>query len=193
MGRKPKRGVKRANPEDEKLPEGSDVEAKEDVTTGLPMANIVRLMRQVIPTHVKISARAKQLTHDCAVEFVGFVGGEASERARSQHRRTIAPEDFTWSFHALGFDNYVHPMRTYIRRYREYQNAGGASSLAPRPPPPAAAAVITPRGDVPCFTDEEVQFLRSVVPPPYSGYDGAESSSAHAPAAGHGDGYGGGM
>ncbi|XP_062221367.1 nuclear transcription factor Y subunit B-1-like [Phragmites australis] len=169
---------------DENRPaEGSDAE-DDTAGNGLPMANLVRLMRQVIPTKARISARAKQLTHDCAIEFVGFVGGEASERAMAQHRRTIAPEDFTWSFRRLGLDNYVDPLTTYIRRYRDYQNAGGASSiLAPRPPPRAAPGA-------PCFTDEEMQFLRSVVPPLHQGYDAAVSSSMHVPPpVAHGYGY----
>ncbi|KAL6912205.1 hypothetical protein ACP4OV_001010 [Aristida adscensionis] len=201
MGRKAKRGRRAVGRDEERVEEVSDGEAavEEDTATGLPMANLVRLMRQVIPANVKISSNAKRLTHDCAVEFVGFVGGEASERARAQHRRTIAPEDFTWSFRELGLDDYVEPMCTYIRRYRGYhRNGGGAAggNLAPRPPPPpppppaaTASAVVAAPGE-PSFTDEEVQFLRSVVPPPHGGYDGAESSSAHAPPAGHGGGHG---
>ncbi|WVZ73879.1 hypothetical protein U9M48_022136 [Paspalum notatum var. saurae] len=158
----------------------------------LPMANLVRLMRQVIPKGVKISSRAKQLTHDCAVEFVGFVAGEASAQAAAQHRRTIAPEDFTCSFRALGFDDYVDPMTTYIRRYREqHHSAAGYGGFAPpRPPPPPAAAAVAAPG-APCFPDDEVmqQYLSSMVPPQREEYDEAGSSSAYSPtpAAGHGD------
>jgi nuclear transcription Y subunit beta len=152
--------------------EGSDEDGEMGYATAasnrLPMANLVRLMRQVLPTDVKISTRAKDLIHDCAVEFVGFVGSEASECATAQHRRTIAPEDFTRSFQTLGLDDYVGPLSNYIHRYRENQNVvTGACSLAT--PPGAASA---------SFTNEEVQFLMSVVPEPRDGYyDGATSLS----------------
>ncbi|KAK3158967.1 hypothetical protein QOZ80_2AG0144010 [Eleusine coracana subsp. coracana] len=157
MGRKAKRAMEQSA--GKRPAEGSVNNAEEDYAagagTGLPMANLVRLIRQVIPTNVKISAHAKQLTHDCAVEFVGFVGGEAVECAVEQHRRTITPEDFTLAFQRLGFDDYVEPMSTYIRRYREN---------APRPH--AAASGLG-------FTDEEIEFLMSVIP---ELHDGAASS-----------------
>uniref|UniRef100_A0A453PGF9 Transcription factor CBF/NF-Y/archaeal histone domain-containing protein n=2 Tax=Aegilops tauschii subsp. strangulata TaxID=200361 RepID=A0A453PGF9_AEGTS len=138
--------------------------------SALPMANVVRLMRRVLPSNVKIAETAKQLTHDCAVEFVGFVGGEASERARSEHRRTVAPEDFTWSCQSLGFDSYVQPMETYLRGYREYDIARGRSSRGARPPAPPAMASFLPPGQPVTVTEEELEFLRSVVPPPPEGY-----------------------
>jgi len=143
-------------------------------TRGLPMANLVRLMRQVIPERAKISSRAKDLTHDCALEFVGFLTGEAAERATAQHRRTIAPEDFTCSLQALGFDDYVKPMSTYISRYREQVNPAGYRGFAHRPPPPpATVAAVTA---APCVSDEETR--RRV--PRHGEYDGG-STSVHAP------------
>ena len=52
------------------------------------MANIERLMRQVIPKGFRISSSSKQLAHDCTVEFARFVTGEASEQARARSRRS---------------------------------------------------------------------------------------------------------
>lgn len=154
----------------------SDGDGAGTAATGLPMANLVRLMRQVIPKRVKISSRAKDLTHDCAVEFVGFLAGEASELARAQHRRTISPEDFTRSLQALGFDDYVRPMSTYISRYREQATSpAGYTGFARRPPPRATAA--------PCVSDEET---RSRVPP--HGEGGSTSVNTPAPG-GHGYDY----
>ena len=145
-------------------------------TRGLPMANLVRLMRQVIPKRVKISSRAKDLTHDCAVEFVGFLTGEAAERATAQHRRTIAPEDFTCSLQALGFDDYVKPMSTYISRYREQVDpAGYYRGFARRPPPPAT--VVAAVTAAPCVSDEETR--RRV--PRHGEYGDGGSTSVHAP------------
>jgi histone H3/H4 len=146
-------------------------EEEEGGKSALPMANVVRLMRSVLPPNVKIAESAKRLTHDCAVEFVGFVGGEASQRARTEHRRTIAPEDFTWSFESLGFDSYVQPMETYLHGYREYDSARGRSSRGAARSSAAAvvAAPVSPAAPV-TVTDEELEFLRSIVPPPPGGY-----------------------
>ncbi|RLN08564.1 nuclear transcription factor Y subunit B-1-like [Panicum miliaceum] len=154
MGRKAKRGgakkgVRDAEkakvaPADCASPDGEGGSSA-SAAAGLPMANLVRLMRQVIPKGVKVSARAKQLTHDCAVEFVGFVAGEASEQARAQHRRIISPEDFTRAFQTLGLDDNVEPMSTYFRRYREHHNiAAGYGGFVPRAPAVAATTAAAP-------------------------------------------------
>jgi len=147
-------GKAKVAPADRASPGGEGGSASA-AAAGLPMANLVRLMRQVIPKGVKVSAGAKHLTHDCAVEFVGFVAGEASEQARAQHRRIISPEDFTRAFQTLGFDDYVEPMSTYIRRYREHHNiAAGYGGFVTRAPAvvtaTAAAAPVTAPG-VPCL------------------------------------------
>ena len=151
--------------------DGEKNQASEEGGNALPMANVVRLMRRVLPPNVKIAESAKLLTHDCAVEFVGFVGGEASARARTEHRRTVAPEDFTWSFRSLGFDSYVQPMQTYLRGYRDYDSARGRSSRAVARSEPAApvTAPMSPGAPV-TVTDEELEFLRSIIPAPPGGY-----------------------
>ena len=174
-------GKAKVAPADRASPGGEGGSASA-AAAGLPMANLVRLMRQVIPKGVKVSAGAKHLTHDCAVEFVGFVAGEASEQAREQHRRIVSPEDFTRAFQTLGLDDYVEPMSTYIRRYREHHNiAAGYGGFVTRAPAvvtaTAAAAPVTAPG-VPCFSDEEMQHLSSMVPPPNGEHDG-EGSHDH--------------
>ncbi|XP_006649006.1 nuclear transcription factor Y subunit B-1-like [Oryza brachyantha] len=126
--------------------------------TELPMANLIRLMKKVLPGKAKIGGTAKGLTHDCAVEFVGFVGDEASEKAKAEHRRTIAPEDYLSSFGNLGFDRYIEPMQTYINGYREFERSGGNRRVTS----PMTPTSMMPEG--PTFTNTELQFLRSVIP-----------------------------
>uniref|UniRef100_A0A0D9VKG6 Transcription factor CBF/NF-Y/archaeal histone domain-containing protein n=1 Tax=Leersia perrieri TaxID=77586 RepID=A0A0D9VKG6_9ORYZ len=159
--------------EAEKAVMGSDGE--DGLTNNeLPMANLIRLMKKVIPGKVKIGGIAKGLTHNCTVEFVEFVGDEAFEKARGEHRRTIAPEDYLGSFRNLGFDHYIKPMETYIHGYREFERAGGNRRVAP----PTTGTSLTPYG--PTFTDAEIQFLRSVIPSPsddkYNGSSPADNS-----------------
>ncbi|XP_025822276.1 nuclear transcription factor Y subunit B-1-like, partial [Panicum hallii] len=111
--------------------------------TGLPMANVERLMRRVIPKGFRISSSSKQLTHDCTVEFAGFITGEASEQARAQHRRAITPEDYIASFEALGFDDYVEPMNTYVRGYCGQHNTAGYGGGYAWPPHGTVPATVT--------------------------------------------------
>ncbi|PUZ50698.1 hypothetical protein GQ55_6G079200 [Panicum hallii var. hallii] len=107
------------------------------------MANVERLMRQVIPKGFRISSSSKQLTHDCTVEFAGFITGEASEQARAQHRRAITPEDYIASFEALGFDDYVEPMNTYVRGYCGQHNTAGYGGDYAWPPHGTVPATVT--------------------------------------------------
>nr|CAB3447789.1 unnamed protein product [Digitaria exilis] len=173
MGRKAKRvATKKGSRDAEKAAAppaddsaSSDGEERDTAGTTLPMANLVRLMRQVIPKGIKVATSAKHLTHDCAVEFVGFVASEASEHAKVQHRRIIAPEDFTCAFQSLGLDDYVQPMSTYIRRYREQHNAYGRVVVT-RPPSDAAAMATVTASGVPCSSCQEMQHMSwSMVPP----------------------------
>ncbi|KAG8072208.1 hypothetical protein GUJ93_ZPchr0006g46021 [Zizania palustris] len=150
----------------------------------LPIANLVRLMKKVIPGNAKIEGKAKVLAHDCAVEFVGFVGDEASEKTKVEHRRTIAPEDYVSSLHTLGFDNYAEPMANYIHGYREFERAGGNYR---RVAPLAAAAAAA--GAPVTFTEAELQFLRSVIPSPSDEDSNGSSSPAEDDG---GNGYGAG-
>ncbi|KAL5211782.1 hypothetical protein ABZP36_022629 [Zizania latifolia] len=186
-GSKKQRGMSGGNGkgEEEEAVAGLDGEAGGVITTNnkLPVANLVRLMKKVIPGNAKIEGKAKVLVHDCAVEFVGFVGDEASEKTKAEHRRTIAPEDYVSSLHALGFDHYAEPMATYIHGYREFERAGGNH----RRVAPLAAAAPAPGAPV-TFTEAELQFLRSVIPSPPSD----ENSNGSSSPAEDGDGYGAG-
>ncbi|XP_066319413.1 transcriptional activator hap3-like [Miscanthus floridulus] len=175
MGLKAKQCPAKKGGRDDKVAASSSDGEGVTGTRGLPMTNLVRLMRQVIPKRVKISSRAKDLTHDCALEFVGFLTGEAAERATAQHRRTIAPEDFTCSLQALGFDDYVKPMSTYISRYREQVNPAGYRGFARRPPPPAT--VVAAATAAPCVSDEETHGRVAR----HGECDDGGSTSVHAP------------
>ncbi|XP_062208009.1 nuclear transcription factor Y subunit B-4-like [Phragmites australis] len=85
----------------------------------LPIANVGRIMKEVLPPQAKISKRAKETIQECATEFVGFVTGEASERCRRERRKTINGDDICHAMRSLGLDHYADAMRRYLQRYRE--------------------------------------------------------------------------
>ncbi|XP_062230587.1 nuclear transcription factor Y subunit B-4-like [Phragmites australis] len=92
----------------------------------LPIANVGRIMKDVLPPQAKISKRAKETIQECATEFVGFVTVEASERCRRERRKTINGDDICHAMRSLGLDHYADAMRRYLQRYRESEELAAA-------------------------------------------------------------------
>ncbi|KAF9678011.1 hypothetical protein SADUNF_Sadunf08G0167500 [Salix dunnii] len=87
----------------------------------LPIANVGRIMKQILPPNSKISKEAKETIQECASEFISFVTGEASEKCRAERRKTVNGDDVCWAMEALGFDDYAGPLRRYLQRFREME------------------------------------------------------------------------
>ncbi|XP_062208010.1 nuclear transcription factor Y subunit B-1-like [Phragmites australis] len=103
----------------------------------LPIANVGRIMKQILPPNAKISKEAKETMQECVSEFISFVTGEASDKCHKEKRKTVNGDDVCWAFGALGFDDYVDPMRRYLHKYRELEGdraAAAASSRGGAPP-----------------------------------------------------------
>ncbi|XP_039030223.1 nuclear transcription factor Y subunit B-9-like [Hibiscus syriacus] len=88
----------------------------------MPIANVIRIMRRILPTHAKISDDAKLTIQECVSEYISFITGEANERCQREQRKTITAEDVLWAMGKLGFDEYVEPLTVFLNRYRETQN-----------------------------------------------------------------------
>ncbi|XP_048431214.1 nuclear transcription factor Y subunit B-3-like [Pyrus x bretschneideri] len=121
----------------------------------MPIANVIRIMRRILPPHAKISDDAKETMQECVSEYIAFITGEANERCQREQRKTVTAEDVLWAMGKLGFDNYVEPLTIYLQRYREsessdrsqfvkreerqlmdYYPPGHAGQVAMMPPPP---------------------------------------------------------
>ncbi|KAB1210537.1 Nuclear transcription factor Y subunit B-7 [Morella rubra] len=85
----------------------------------LPIANVGRIMKKVIPANGKISKDAKEMVQECVSEFISFVTGEASDKCQREKRKTINGDDIIWAITTLGFEDYVSPLKTYLQKYRE--------------------------------------------------------------------------
>ncbi|KAJ9131433.1 hypothetical protein P3X46_035093 [Hevea brasiliensis] len=100
----------------------------------LPIANVGRIMKQILPPTAKISKEAKQTMQECATEFISFVTGEASDKCHKENRKTVNGDDICWALSSLGFDNYSEAIIRYLHKYREAereranQNKATASS-----------------------------------------------------------------
>lgn len=87
----------------------------------LPIANVGRIMKEILPPNAKISKEAKETMQECASEFISFVTSEASDKCRKERRKTVNGDDVCWALEALGFDDFAGPLRRYLHRYREVE------------------------------------------------------------------------
>ncbi|KAF8038226.1 hypothetical protein BT93_B0928 [Corymbia citriodora subsp. variegata] len=100
---------------------GSDDGSIKEQDRLLPIANVGRIMKQILPANAKISKEAKETMQECVSEFISFVTSEASEKCRKERRKTVNGDDICWAMETLGFDNYAGPSRRYLHRYRDLE------------------------------------------------------------------------
>ncbi|XP_061338032.1 nuclear transcription factor Y subunit B-4-like [Gastrolobium bilobum] len=84
----------------------------------LPIANVGRIMKQILPSSAKISKEGKQVMQECVTEFISFVTGEASDKCHKENRKTVNGDDICWALSSLGFDNYAEAIGMYLHKYR---------------------------------------------------------------------------
>jgi nuclear transcription Y subunit beta len=87
----------------------------------LPIANVGRIMKKVLPAKAKISKESKETMQECVSEFISFITGEASEKCQKEKRKTINGDDLLWAMTTLGFEEYAEPLKGYLHRYREIE------------------------------------------------------------------------
>ncbi|KAF4364509.1 hypothetical protein F8388_007086 [Cannabis sativa] len=87
----------------------------------LPIANVGRIMKQILPPNAKISKEAKETMQECVSEFISFVTGEASDKCHKEKRKTVNGDDICWALAALGFDDYAEPLKRYLLKFRELE------------------------------------------------------------------------
>ncbi|XP_062088143.1 nuclear transcription factor Y subunit B-5-like [Humulus lupulus] len=87
----------------------------------LPIANVGRIMKQILPPNAKISKEAKETMQECVSEFISFVTGEASDKCHKEKRKTVNGDDICWALAALGFDDYADPLKRYLHKFRELE------------------------------------------------------------------------
>ncbi|EEF22128.1 ccaat-binding transcription factor subunit A, putative, partial [Ricinus communis] len=97
----------------------------------MPIANVIRIMRRILPPHAKISDDAKETIQECVSEYISFITSEANERCQREQRKTITAEDVLYAMSKLGFDDYIEPLTVYLHRYRELE--GDRNSIRSEP------------------------------------------------------------
>ncbi|KAM7478197.1 hypothetical protein LguiA_026410 [Lonicera macranthoides] len=97
----------------------------------LPIANVGRIMKQILPPNAKISKEAKETIQECASEFVSFVTSEASDKCHKENRKTVNGDDVCWALSSLGFDTYGEVIMKYLHKYREFERERAAQNKGP--------------------------------------------------------------
>ena len=95
----------------------------------MPIANVIRIMRKILPPNAKISDDAKETIQECVSEYISFITSEANERCQHEQRKTITAEDVLWAMSKLGFDDYIEPLTMYLHRYREFDGGDRGGSI----------------------------------------------------------------
>ncbi|CAL0316975.1 unnamed protein product [Lupinus luteus] len=90
----------------------------------LPIANISRIMKKVLPPNGKIAKDAKDTVQECVSEFISFITSEASDKCQREKRKTINGDDLLWAMATLGFEDYIDLLKIYLARYREGDTKG---------------------------------------------------------------------
>ncbi|KAL6199739.1 hypothetical protein ACLB2K_029522 [Fragaria x ananassa] len=85
----------------------------------VPIANVIRIMRRILPPYAKISDDAKETVQECVSEYISFITGEANEHCQQEQRKTVTAEDVLWAMGKLGFDDYIEPLSDFLTKYRE--------------------------------------------------------------------------
>ncbi|GJS95116.1 putative reverse transcriptase domain-containing protein [Tanacetum coccineum] len=96
----------------------------------LPIANVGRIMKQILPPTAKISKEARETMQECASEFISFVTGEASEKCHKENRRTLNGDDICWALASLGLDDHSNAVVRYLNKFREFERERVAASLS---------------------------------------------------------------
>ncbi|KAL7111268.1 hypothetical protein ACP275_05G077800 [Erythranthe tilingii] len=144
---------------------------KRDADEYMPIANITRILRRVLPTHAKVADDAKEAIQECISEFISFITTEANRRCRHDYRTTVTPEDVLAAMASLGFDDYLESLTVFLNKHRtqqdpergsrnqlsqfvrreggigvgflHHQQLQGAPTVRPPPPPPPPQAAST--------------------------------------------------
>ncbi len=94
----------------------------------LPVSNVTRIMKKVIPHNFKVSKGSKETVQDCVSEFIGFITAEAAEILKSKKRKTVNSEDILLALENTGFGAYKECLIAYTNILRAESNKKAISA-----------------------------------------------------------------
>lgn len=97
----------------------------------MPIPNLIRIMRSILPPHARIDDDAKETIQECVSEFISVITSEANEKCHQEYRKTITAEDLLSSLSTLGFDSYIEPLSIFLSKYRAQDPKGSSMRHMP--------------------------------------------------------------
>nr|KYP43930.1 Nuclear transcription factor Y subunit B-8 [Cajanus cajan] len=83
-------------------------------------------MKKALPPNGKIAKDAKETVQEGVSEFISFITSEASDKCQREKRKTINGDDLLWAMATLGFEDYIDPLKIYLKTYRDGDSKGSA-------------------------------------------------------------------
>ncbi|VWU53066.1 CCAAT-box DNA binding protein subunit B, putative [Hepatocystis sp. ex Piliocolobus tephrosceles] len=90
-----------------------------DTDTSLPIANINRIMKKILPASTKIAKESKDIMREYVTEFIQFLTSEACDICAKNERKIISGEDVLFALEKLGFSDYIAPLTEYLRKWKQ--------------------------------------------------------------------------
>ncbi|KAL3812785.1 hypothetical protein ACJIZ3_014053 [Penstemon smallii] len=87
----------------------------------MPITNVIRIMRQILPSHAKIADDAKETIQECVSDLIRLITRAAKKKCRKECLETITPENIISAMRSLGFDNYIEPITIYLNNIRNLE------------------------------------------------------------------------
>lgn len=85
----------------------------------LPIANITRIMSDILPMQAKINDDTKEAVQELVNYYIHRITKKANERCHREQRKTVTAEDILWAMNNVGLANYAGLLTRYLHRYRE--------------------------------------------------------------------------
>uniref|UniRef100_A0A803NDD7 Transcription factor CBF/NF-Y/archaeal histone domain-containing protein n=1 Tax=Chenopodium quinoa TaxID=63459 RepID=A0A803NDD7_CHEQI len=85
----------------------------------IPISNVIRVMRQILPASAKITDDAKETIQECISKFIAHISEEANKIRTEELRKVVTADDIVAAMSKKGFEYYADVLSTYLYRYRE--------------------------------------------------------------------------
>jgi DNA polymerase epsilon subunit 3 len=97
---------------------------------GLPVASITRIVKARLPDGVQVGREAKLAFSKAAGIFVLYLTSCALDICKESKRSTISAADIFAALEEVDFEEYKEPLRVFLNKYREDQEAKRAEQVA---------------------------------------------------------------
>uniref|UniRef100_A0A803LQ78 Transcription factor CBF/NF-Y/archaeal histone domain-containing protein n=1 Tax=Chenopodium quinoa TaxID=63459 RepID=A0A803LQ78_CHEQI len=85
----------------------------------IPISNIIRVMRQILPASANICDEAKETIQECISKFINHITEEANKIRSEEQRKVLTADDIVAAMFKKRFESYADLLSTYLYRYRE--------------------------------------------------------------------------